>query len=109
MSEDAVPEVDVHEAARRMQSGELLFDVREPEEYADVHAQGAQLIPLSDLTSRVDEIPLDRPILIICQAGARSERAAEWLNDRGASATNVGGGTRAWVEAGLPSVSGPAH
>lgn len=109
MSDNAVPEVDVHEAARRMQSGVLLIDVREPDEYAEVHAVGARLLPLSDLTSRADEVPKDQPILIICRSGARSERAAEWLNDRGASATNVAGGTNAWVTAGLPTATGPAH
>lgn len=104
-----MPEIDVHEAARRMQAGVILIDVREPDEYAEVHAVGARLLPLSDLTGRADEVPRDQPVLIICRSGARSERAAEWLNDRGASATNVGGGTNAWVAAGLPTATGPAN
>jgi len=108
VSDDSIPEVDVHEAARRMAEGVLLFDVREPDEYAEVHAGGARLLPLSDLTSRADEVPRDRPILIICRSGARSANATEWLNDRGASATNVAGGTLAWVAAGLPTATGPA-
>ena len=108
MSEDELPEVDVHEAARRQHDGVLLIDVREPDEYAEVHAAGARLLPLSDLTNRADEVPRDQPILVICRSGARSANAARWLNERGASATNVAGGTLAWVEAGLPTASGPA-
>jgi len=108
VSEDELPEVDVHEAARRHRDGVLLIDVREPDEYAEVHAAGARLLPLSDLTNRADEVPRDQPILVICRSGARSANAARWLNERGASATNVAGGTLAWVEAGLPTASGPA-
>lgn len=108
MSDGTVPEVDVHEARRLQQEGVLLFDVREPDEFAEVHATGALLLPLSDLTGRAGEVPRDRPVLVICRSGARSGRAAEWLNERGASVTNVAGGTLAWVEAGLPTTAGPA-
>lgn len=103
MNEVTVPEVDVHDAARRQGGGELLLDVREPDEYAEVHAVGARLLPLSELTERVAEVPLDAPILVICRSGARSAKAAEYLNQRGAQATNVAGGTLAWVAAGLPT------
>ncbi|MFN0028927.1 MAG: rhodanese-like domain-containing protein [Acidimicrobiales bacterium] len=106
MSDNSVPEVDVAEAARLQQQGVVVLDVREPDEFAEVHALGARLLPLSELTERVGEVPLDQPLLIICRSGARSARAAEWLNDRGAQATNVDGGTLAWVEAGLPTAKG---
>ena len=107
MSEDDRPEIDAHEAARSLGAGVVLIDVREPDEYAEVHATGARLLPLSDLTNRADEVPRDQPILLICRSAARSANAARWLNDRGASATNVAGGTLAWVEAGLPTSTGP--
>lgn len=103
MNDVTVPEVDVTVAARRQGEGELLLDVREPDEFAEVHAAGAQLLPLSDLTERVAEVPLDRPVLVICRSGARSARAVEYLNERGGQATNVAGGTLAWVAAGLPT------
>ena len=108
MSDDAIPEVDVHEAVRRQGEGMLLFDVREPDEYTEVHATGARLLPLSDLTNRADEVPRDQPILVICRSGARSANATRWLNERGADAINVAGGTNAWVEAGLPTSTGLA-
>lgn len=106
VSDHSVPEVDVAEAARRHQQGTVLLDVREPDEFADIHARGARLLPLSELTERVAEVPMGQPLLIICRSGARSARAAEWLNDRGAQATNVAGGTLAWVEANLPTATG---
>lgn len=108
MSEDSVPEVDVAQAAILQQQGAILIDVREPDEYREIHAIGARLVPLSELTERVGEVPLAEPILVICRSGARSARAVEWLNDRGAQATNVGGGTLAWAEAGLPTATGGA-
>lgn len=106
MNDVTVPEVDVEEAARRQADGVLLIDVREPDEYREVHARGAKLLPLSELTERSAEVPSDRPVLIICRSGARSARAVEWLNERGADTTNVAGGTLAWVEAGLATSSG---
>lgn len=93
------------EAARRQHSGVLLLDVREPDEFAEVHAAGARLLPLSELTERVSEVPLDQAVLVICRSGARSAKATDYLNERGGQATNVGGGTLAWVEAGLPTNS----
>lgn len=101
-----VPEVDVREAARLQREGTPLIDVRETDEFEAVHATGATLVPLSELPERLAAVPLDRPILIICRSGARSARAAEFLNERGGQATNVAGGTLAWVEAGLPTASG---
>ena len=96
----------MNEAARRQGEGILLLDVREPDEFAAVHALGARLLPLSELTERVGEVPLGEPILVICRSGARSARAAEYLNERGGQATNVAGGTNAWIEAELPTSTG---
>lgn len=102
-----VPEVEVREALRLQREGVPLFDVREPDEYEAVHATGAVLVPLGSLPDRLAEIPLDRPILLICRSGARSGRATQFVNEQGGQATNVGGGTLAWVEAALPTSTGP--
>ncbi len=84
-------------------NGALLVDVREPNEYSEIHAQGALLLPLSELESRFSELPKDRPLLMICRSGARSARAGEYLLAQGYSdVTNLAGGTLAWAEAGLP-------
>lgn len=86
--------------------GIQLIDVREPEEYATVHASGAVSIPLSELVARTAEIDPDRDIYVICHAGGRSLQAAEYLENALGwdNVINVAGGTSAWVEAGLPTV-----
>lgn len=90
-----------------MKQGALLVDVREQNEYDEVHADGAELLPLSELETRYAELPKDRPLLMICRSGARSARAGEYLLANGYDdVTNVTGGTLAWVEADLPAVRG---
>jgi glyoxylase-like metal-dependent hydrolase (beta-lactamase superfamily II)/rhodanese-related sulfurtransferase len=101
-----VPEVDLAATAARSPEA-LLVDVREPEEYAHGHVPGALNIPQSELASRLDEIPRDRPILTICQAGMRSLRAAQFLTQMGyPQVASVAGGTGAWIAAGQPVDTG---
>ena len=81
----------------------VLLDVREPEEYAAGHVPGAINLPQADLATRLDELPRDRPLLVICQGGFRSLRAAQFLKQRGFErVVNVEGGTTAWRAAGHP-------
>ena len=81
-----------------------LIDVREPDEYAAVRAEGAVNIPLSEFVARTDEIDPERDIYLICKSGGRSAQAGEYLEQaRGwDNVINVAGGTTAWVEQGLP-------
>jgi rhodanese-related sulfurtransferase len=101
-----VPEIDVATAAAQREAGAFLLDVRQPDEYHEVHATGAVLIPLAEVAERVGDLPTDEPVYVICRSGARSERAALVLRRSGLDAVNVAGGTMAWVEAGLPVTSG---
>ncbi len=81
----------------------VVLDVREPEEYAHGHVPGAVNLPQADLASRLAEVPRDRPLLVICQAGSRSRRAAQFLQQVGCTdVVSVEGGTGAWREAGKP-------
>ena len=81
-----------------------LIDVREPDEYTAVRAEGAVNIPLSEFVTRTDEINPDQDIYLICKSGGRSAQAGEYLEQaRGwDNVINVAGGTTAWVEKGLP-------
>ena len=101
-----IPEIDVEELAARLTDGAELIDVREPVEYEEAHVPGAKLLPLSDLADNVDEVPADRPVLLICKSGGRSMRAAEFLTTRGRDVTNVAGGTMAWMAAGRDIATG---
>ena len=100
-----VPAIDVTQLRQRLaaEPAPFLLDVREPWEYRDGHVPGAQLIPLSELEQRVNEVPRDRPILAICHSGQRSLAAAGYLLQLGySSVSNVDGGTAAWIERGFP-------
>ena len=101
-----VPHVDVMEAARRVADGTggaLLVDVRERREHAEKRVPGAVLVPLSDLQSTYEQLPADRPLLVMCAAGKRSLVAAEFLLRSGyTDVTNVTGGIIEWERQGLP-------
>jgi rhodanese-related sulfurtransferase len=103
----AKPYQEVHalEAKNRIDTGAILIDVREPDEWAAGHAQGARHIPLAQLGQRKRELPADRPIITVCRSGARSARAAAVLAEQGREVSNLRGGMRAWAAAGLPLVA----
>lgn len=56
-----------------------LVDVRQPSEYAEGHLPGAELIPLSELSSRQKELDHDKRTIVYCRAGRRSRSAAGLL------------------------------
>jgi glyoxylase-like metal-dependent hydrolase (beta-lactamase superfamily II)/rhodanese-related sulfurtransferase len=91
-----VPEIEVDTLASRY-AETLVVDVREPEEYAQGHVPGAINLPQADLASRLEELPHDRPLALICRSGARSLRAAQFLRQVGFERVmSVQGGTLAW-------------
>ena len=79
-----------------------LVDVREDAEWAAGHAPAARHLPLSDLLARLDELPTDGPVNIICRVGGRSAQAVAYLRQQGYDVRNVDGGMLAWEAAGLP-------
>src|SRR5262249_25508913 len=88
----------------------VVVDGREPEEFASGHVPGALNLPQADLATRLDEVPRDRPVFVICQGGFRSLRAAQFLSQSGFSdVTSVKGGTEAWRDAGGEMVLESAH
>jgi rhodanese-related sulfurtransferase len=98
----SVPEVEADEAHALAESGALLLDVREADEWQAGRAPGAQWVPLGALTERVDELPRDRRIVAVCRSGARSGRATEFLNGHGLDVVNLAGGMKAWAAEGHP-------
>jgi rhodanese-related sulfurtransferase len=101
------PEVDVDQLAHAIDEGAPLIDVRQPDEYDAAHVPGAKLISLYEVGLRVDEVPRNGPVYVICQTGSRSLKAAEFYRARGIDARNVEGGTKAWVESGRLAARGP--
>ena len=102
-----VPGIDVAEAANRLASddpkGALLVDVREADELAVVRVADAIHVPTSTFTDHAEELPRDRPLLIMCATGVRSAAVTGYLLRNGwTEVTNVDGGITAWQRAALP-------
>jgi rhodanese-related sulfurtransferase len=96
----SVPEIDV----QAVPDDAFLLDVRETEEWRAGHAPTAVHIPLGELQARVEEVPKDAPVYVICRLGGRSANAAAWLNHVGWDAINVDGGMQSWNLAGRPMI-----
>jgi rhodanese-related sulfurtransferase len=79
-----------------------ILDVREPDEVAQARVDGTQHIPLGDLVERLDEVPPDRTVYVMCHVGGRSAQATRYLEAQGIDAVNITGGIVEWYRAGLP-------
>jgi rhodanese-related sulfurtransferase len=100
-------EVTTAELAEALVAGDVfVLDVRRHEEWTEKRLAGATLIPMDQLPDRVEELPDDQPIYVICAVGGRSARAAEALRRAGYDAINIAGGINKWVEEGRPFESG---
>lgn len=73
------------------------IDVREAGEYREGHVAGFNNVPLSQMKSRWQEIKRDRPVVLMCRSGSRSQQAARILVKHGFSdVRNARGGIMAW-------------
>ena len=100
-------EVSVDEASRLRDAGAFMLDVREPDEWAAGHIEGATLIPLGELAARAKEVPADRQVVVVCRSGNRSAQGRDVLLGAGLpSVTSMAGGMNDWVASGKPVVTG---
>ena len=101
-------EISVHDF--HPTSTDLVFDVREVDEYTDGHIPGAVNIPLSVLEDEVSQFPTVGLVYVVCRSGARSARACDFLSQHptlhNVSFINVGGGTAGWIAEGREVVAG---
>jgi hypothetical protein len=85
----------------------ILIDVREQDEYKEGHVAKARNVPLSQLSHRLNDIPNDKPVFLICRSGRRSSQALKILRQEGYTNTQpIRGGMMAWQLAQLPIVKG---
>ena len=75
----------------------FLLDVREPDEVADWAIPGVVNIPVDSLDARIDEVPSDRDIVVICARGARAERGRQVLEANGIVSRVLDGGMGGWA------------
>jgi hydroxyacylglutathione hydrolase len=93
----------------------LVIDVREPDEYADGHVPGSRNVPYRLLRGR-SIVPSGRPVVTICESGARAAVGASVLRSHGIDARPVAvGGMTEWrradhpLETGEPGGDTPNH
>ena len=84
-----------------------LLDVREPWELALARIEGSVAIPLNEIPSRFKELDAAQAIIVMCKAGSRSQRAADFLVANGFDrVSNLQGGISAWardIDPNLPA------
>ncbi|MFF5231060.1 rhodanese-like domain-containing protein [Dactylosporangium sp. NPDC000521] len=98
----AVPTVTVDEVA----ADAYLLDVREDDEWTAGHAPDAHHLPMMQIPSRIEEIPADRDVIVVCRVGGRSAQVVAYLQQQGLTRViNLDGGMSDWAAAGRPMVS----
>lgn len=96
-------EIGVDEAYSMYQNGAFVLDVRTLEEWNEYHAPNTTLIPLDQLASRLDEVPRDRQIVVVCRSGNRSREGRDILLAAGfTQVTSMAGGLNEWRDRGYP-------
>lgn len=96
----SVPEIRVEELKKRLDAGEDLFllDVRDEFEY-EISNIGGQLIPLPELSRRVNELDTHQTIVTVCKMGSRGAKAVQLLQKAGfTDVLNMTGGIHAWSD-----------
>ena len=96
-----VPTVVVAEVA----DDACFLDVRDDDEWAAGHIDGAIHLPMHQLIDRLHEVPSDQHVVAVCRVGARSAQATAYLAQQGVSIRNLAGGMQAWAAAGRPMVA----
>lgn len=100
-------EISVDQAAELRDEGAFILDVREPQEWTQFHIPGSTLIPLGELSNRLNEIPDDKDIVVVCRSGNRSAQGRDILLNAGfTSVTSMAKGVTQWQAQGLPIESG---
>ena len=83
----------------------VLLDVREPWEYEKARIDGATLVPMREVPSRIAQIDEDKEVVAICHHGGRSMQVAMFLEKQGFKRVhNLVGGIDAWSRTVDPAV-----
>lgn len=96
------PNVDVQTVSTIKDRDDVfVFDVREQWEYDEWHIPAITLIPMGEVSKRLNEIPKDKTVIVTCNSGNRSGQVANFLRQNGyTDVHNMLGGIQAWASAG---------
>lgn len=101
-------EISVADALTEKANGAFILHVRQPDEWNDFHIAGSTLIPLDQLPSRLNELPKNQEIVVVCRTDHRSAEGRDILLNAGfAQVTSMTGGLTQWKASGYATVSGP--
>lgn len=96
-------EISVSDAYGKYQGGAFVLDVRTQEEWNEFHAPNTTLIPLDQLPARLNEVPKDKEIVVVCRSGNRSQQGRDILLNAGfEQVTSMTGGLNEWRTSGYP-------
>ena len=77
----------------------VVLDVREPWEHAVCAIPDSRLLPMQEIPARLQELPADTDIVVVCHHGMRSLQVANFLKQSGLERVyNLNGGIAAWAE-----------
>ncbi|MDQ0058228.1 rhodanese-like domain-containing protein [Paenibacillus harenae] len=94
--QDVAPEQLLAIMERGEADASQIIDVRETYEWDYYHLDRTTLIPMNTIPGRLDELPSNKPLYIVCAHGVRSEAVCRYLEGQGYSGLhNVSGGMAA--------------
>jgi rhodanese-related sulfurtransferase len=92
--------------AGQVPANAYLLDVREPDEWSAGHAPGAVHLPMREIPARMEDVPRDGDVVVVCRSGARSGQVVAYLMQHGyENVVNLDGGMLDWAVASRPLVS----
>ena len=100
------------DAVRLANSGALLLDVREGQEYEAGHIIEARHLPAAELAAKAETLKKykEKPVIVYCESGAASGAAARTLRAAGFNkVVTLRGGLQSWRQENLPLVKGAAR
>jgi len=100
-----VPTIEVAQVPDPIPEGVTVLDVREPVEWQHGRIEDAVHIPITEIPTRAEELPVDQQLLVVCKVGSRSAQVTAFLREKGFEAINLAGGMIDWAEAGRPMVA----
>jgi rhodanese-related sulfurtransferase len=98
--------ITVSELKHRLERADRLqlIDVRSPDEYNEGHIPGAMNLPMDQAEARLADMGAHDPVVLICQTGRRAQMTCDLLKPHRDDLLLLEGGTKAWKDAGLPTV-----
>ncbi len=99
--------ISVEDAFDKYKAGTLLLDVRTSEEWEEYHIPDTKFIPLEELPQRINEVPQNESIVVVCRSGNRSQAGRNFLIKAGyTQVVSMAGGLQSWRNMGYPIVEG---